>query len=141
MLQRLAGVLSMLHGLRKSKGVEEKPKKERLPSKEMLWGIYERLRLTAMGNIVLSRPEEIEAAKFLESKGLARIETEYYVDGRKGMQSRVYLVWTGGWDCERCIHRETCPTNLGTWVHDSLMGKRCQKFVHRRLMEALNGVN
>jgi len=133
-MHRLAGVLSVLHGLRKAKGVEEKPEKERLLC------IYERLRLTAMGNIVLSRPEEIETAKFLESKGLARTETEYYVDGRTGMQSRVYLVWTGGWSCGDCANAENCPTNLGTWVHDSLMGKRCQKFVHKRLVEALNDV-
>jgi len=135
-MHRLAGVLSVLHGLRKAKGGGE-PEKERLPSKEMLWDVYERLRLTAMGNIVLSRPEEIETAKFLESKGLARTETEYFVDGRKGVQTRVYLVWIGGWSCGDCANAENCPTNLGTWVHNSLMGRKCAKFVHKKLAEVL----
>jgi len=130
----------LFHG---RKGVDEKPaeKSELSPSKAVLMDIYGRLRLTAMGNVVLTRPEEIAAAKILESKGLARIETEYYVDGRKGMGARVYLVWTGGWSCGDCVNAENCPTNKGTWVHDSLIGKRCQKFVHRRLMEALDDVN
>ena len=126
----------LFHG---RKGMDEKPaeKSELLPSRAVLMDIYGRLRLTTFGNIVLSRPEEIEAAKILESKGLARIETEYYVDGRKGMQSRVYLVWTGGWSCGDCINAENCPTNLGTWFHDSLMGKRCVRFVHKKLAEVL----
>jgi hypothetical protein len=119
--------------------MDEKPteKSELLPSKAVLMDIYGRLRLTAMGNVVLARPEEIEAAKILESKGLARIETEYYVDGRKGMQSRVYLVWTGGWSCGDCANAENCPTNLGTWVHDSLMGKRCHRFFHKEISKLL----
>jgi hypothetical protein len=127
--------LGQLHG---RKG-DEKPaeKSELLPSKAVLMDIYGRLRLTTFGNIVLSRPEEIEAAKILESKGLARIETEYYIDPSKGLQMRIYVVWTGGWDCECCIHRETCPTNLGTWVHDVSFGKRCAKFVHKKLAEVL----
>jgi hypothetical protein len=128
---------SLVYGGQKNDVKTEKPETELLPSKEMLMYIYERLRLTAIGNIVISRLKEIEAAGFLESKGLARTETEYYIDGSKGMQSRVYVVWTGGWSCGDCVNAENCPTNKGTWVHDSLIGKRCQKFVHRRLMEAL----
>jgi hypothetical protein len=124
------------------KGVDEKPaeKSELSPSKAVFMDIYGRLRLTAMGNVVLARPEEIEAAKILESRGLARIETEYYVDGRKGMQSRVYLLWTGGWSCGDCANAENCTTNKGTWVHDVNFGKRCQKFMHKKLVEVLGDV-
>jgi len=138
-MQRLAGVLSMLHGLRKSKGEDvketEQPKSV-MPSKEELMAVYEGLRMSAYGNIIV-KPETESAVEFLRQKGLVAIETEHFLDGTRGLAVKRYARWIAGWSCQSCVHAETCPTNLGTWVHDSLMGKRCVRFVHKKLAEVL----
>ena len=141
MLQRLAGVLSMLHGLRKSKGEDVKETEQPMsvmPSKEELMAVYEGLRMSAYGNIIV-KPETESAVEFLRQKGLVAIETEHFLDGTRGVMQRKYARWIGGWSCGDCVHGSTCEKNIGKeiWYHDTSFGRRCQRFMHKAIAEVL----
>jgi hypothetical protein len=129
-------VISKLASLFHGKDVKPAEKQEHLPSKEEILSLYQRFRLDGYGNLLL-KPEELDAASLLESLGLIRITVEHYVDSSTGLTARKYATWVAGWGCQSCVHAETCPTNLGTWVHDVSFGKRCAKFVHKKLAEVL----
>jgi len=163
-MQRLAGVFSVLHGLRKSKGEDvketEQPKSV-MPSREQVLDVFQKLKLSLAGRIRCT-PSDMPAVMVLEKAGLIKLERGYCLNPETGViEQRTSAVWIGGWNCENCseffIGDMTEKTgNLGRTVtfknvpqckkgfsmefRDSRKGRRCPFYRDKRLMEALNGV-
>jgi hypothetical protein len=115
--------------------VKEMPK----PSKENILAVFERLKRTVFGNILVGSKEEEQVVEFLKEKGLVAVEVEHYFDGNRGTMTRKYAKWIGGWSCGDCVHGSTCEKNVGNeiWYHDISFGRRCQRFMHKAIAEVL----
>jgi hypothetical protein len=115
--------------------VKEMPK----PSKENILAVFERLKRTVFGNVLVGSKEEEQVIDFLKDKGLVAVEVEHYLDGNRGMMTRKYAKWIGGWSCGDCVHGNSCEKNIGReiWYHDMNFGRRCQRFMHKAIAEVL----
>jgi hypothetical protein len=138
-MQRLAGVLSMILGAKKKEAILNEAKTERQkPSIENIMAVFDKLKRTVFGNILVGSEEE-QVVEFLKEKGLVAVEVEHYLDGNRGMMTRKYAKWIGGWSCGDCVHGSTCEKNIGKeiWYHDISFGRRCQRFMHKKLVEVM----
>jgi hypothetical protein len=133
--------LQQLLGCKKDVAVEEKAEVKEMPkpSKENILAVFERLKRTVFGNILVGSDEEEQVVEFLKDRGLVAVEVEHYLDGNRGMMTRKYAKWIGGWSCGDCVHGSKCEKNVGKeiWYHDTSFGRRCQRFMHKAIAEVL----
>jgi hypothetical protein len=159
-MQLLAGVLSVLHGLRKSKGddAKEQPKME-VPSKDAIMNVYENLRHTVYGYVYVT-PSSAAAIEFLRANGLVEVRSEFFMDAHKGMVEKKTARWVGGWHCSNCTeyfvadlktkpslaadevvlkNEPQCRHGFDMHFIDVNKGRRCPHYRDKRLLSLLGG--
>ena len=160
MLQRLAGVFSMLHGLRKKDAVEEteQPNDMPKPSKEEILNLVQKFKMSASDWIDVSSSNE-KTIEYLKSLGLVTVVEEHFLNASTGtIECRKTAKWNS-WRCEDCAHffvgdMKTKPSLVADEVtlknvaqcsrgfsmefRDGRKGKRCPYFEDKRLLEVLN---
>jgi hypothetical protein len=111
---------------------------EQKPTKQEIMDVHEKLRRTVYGYVDVT-PSNEAAVNHLKKAGLVAVTEEHVLDGNRGLVVRRYAKWVGGWSCNQCVHGSTCEKNVGKeiWYHDMNFGRRCQRFVHKKLVEVL----
>jgi len=133
----LSRLLALVHG-KGEKITETKAEVEQKPTKEQIMDVCEKLRRTVYGYVDVT-PSNEAAVNHLKKAGLVAVTEEHVLDGNRGLVVRRYAKWVGGWSCNQCVHGSTCEKNVGKeiWYHDMNFGRRCNRFLHKAIAEAL----
>jgi hypothetical protein len=108
------------------------------PTKQEILDVYEKLRRSVYGFVDVT-PSNEAAIDCLKKAGLVALTEEHLLDGNRGLVVRRYAKWVAGWSCNDCVHGSTCEKNVGKeiWYHDISFGRRCQRFMHKKLVEVM----
>jgi predicted nucleic acid-binding protein len=108
------------------------------PTKQEILDVYEKLRRSVYGYVDVT-PSSAAAIDYLKKAGLVALTEEHVLDGNRGLVVKRYAKWVGGWSCNDCVHGSTCEKNVGKeiWYHDTSFGRRCQRFMHKKLVEVM----